>query len=213
MTPVALSPDHPDYPARLNAAPGLTRLPTLTVLGDRALLQANALALLCSREVPPRPPFTAEALLPLLVTSKLPIISGFHAPLEKACLAGLMQSGHPTIQVLARGLDGLRLTPAQTTAIAAGRLVIVSPFSAHQRRASVALAQRRNRVVTAIAIATLVPYAAPNSKASALVQALAENGSRIFTLEDSETATLHALGAIAATLQSLVQLSLTKPSH
>jgi len=99
----------------------------------------------------------------------------------------------------ARSLEGIHLSPEQKKAIETGQLLLLSPFPAAQRRATAALAEKRNQVVGAIALAPLMAYAAPSGKTEVLAQNLIAQGKPLFTFESPNTENLLALGAKAVT--------------
>ena len=106
----------------------------------------------------------------------------------------------------ARSLEGIRLSPEQKKAIQTGRLRVLSPFPAPQRRATAALAEKRNQMVGAMALASFMAYASPGGKTEAFAQNLIAQGKPLFTFESPNTENLLALGAKAVT-------SATTPSH
>lgn len=195
--PVYLTPDHPAYPTGLRADVPPRRPLTLSTLGDLALLQQSTLALFCSVNCPGDLMLKTYALAQALREAGIPIISGFHSPMEKECLGLLLGGTQPILHCPARSLEGIRLSPAQREAVKSGRLLLLSPFSAPQRRATAAQAEKRNRVVGAIASASFIAYAAPGGKTEAFAQNLAERGQPLFTFESPHTENLFALGATA----------------
>lgn len=204
--PVYLTPDHSSYPTGLWAAFTPGQPPTLSILGDPALLHKPALALFCSVKCPGDLILKTYDLAQALREAHIPVISGFHSPMEKECLRLLLRGTQPVIHCPARSLEGMRLSPEQKRIVGAGRLLLLSPFPAPQRRATADLAEKRNRVVGAIALASFIAYAAPDSKTEAFAQTLPAQGKPIFTFESPNTENLLALGAKAVT-------PATAPSH
>jgi predicted Rossmann fold nucleotide-binding protein DprA/Smf involved in DNA uptake len=78
------------------------------------------------------------------------VISGFHSPVEKECLRILLRGSQPIIICPARTLP-LRVPPDWQKPLAAGRLLIVSAFTATFTRITAELASRRNDFVAALA--------------------------------------------------------------
>jgi hypothetical protein len=62
----------------------------------------------------------------------------------------LLRGKQPIVVDLSRGLRVLRLPATQRKALDDGRLTIISPFSAEEKRTTTGLARQRNRVVAAI---------------------------------------------------------------
>jgi predicted Rossmann fold nucleotide-binding protein DprA/Smf involved in DNA uptake len=197
--PVYLTFDQPDYPAGLRAAFSPKPPTTLSILGDSALLHQPALALFCSVKCPGDLILKTYDLAQVLREAHIPVISGFHSAMEKECLRLLLRGTQPVLHCPARSLEGMRLSPEQKHAIEAGQLLLLSTFPAPQRRATAALAEKRNGVVGAIALASFIAYATPGGKTEAMAQKLAENGKPLFTFESPNTENLLALGAKAIT--------------
>lgn len=204
--PVYLTSDHPTYPAGLRAAFTSGQPPTLSGLGDVALLHQPALALFCSVKCPGDLILKTYDLAQALREAHIPVISGFHSAMEKECLRLLLRGTQLILHCPARSLEGMRLSPEQKHAIEAGRLLLLSTFPASQRRATAALADKRNRVVGAIAVASFIAYATPGGKTEALAHRLSAQGKHLFTFESPNTENLLALGAKALTPE-------TAPSH
>jgi predicted Rossmann fold nucleotide-binding protein DprA/Smf involved in DNA uptake len=76
-----------------------------------------------------------------------------------------------------------------------GRLLLLSPFSGKQRRATVEAALFRNRLVAALADRVFVPYAAPSSKTFELCRAIESWRKLIYTLAGDANASLLGVGA------------------
>jgi predicted Rossmann fold nucleotide-binding protein DprA/Smf involved in DNA uptake len=78
-----------------------------------------------------------------------------------------------------------------------GRLLIVSPFAAGQRRATKELASARTRFVAALADAVIVAHATPGGKTEALCREILTWRKPLYTFDTPENAHLIALGALA----------------
>jgi len=121
------------------------------------------------------------------------IISGFHAPAENEALSVLLRGDWPLVLVLARGL--YRRPPTHLRpALNDGRLLIVSPFRDHVRRASAVIAITRNRFVAALADTVLIAHAQPGSKTEQLAQEVVGWGKPVYTLDHPANEHLLALG-------------------
>jgi predicted Rossmann fold nucleotide-binding protein DprA/Smf involved in DNA uptake len=168
-------------------------------LGDPALLHKPALALFCSVKCPGDLILKTYDLAQALREADISVISGFHSPMEKECLRLLLRGTQPILHCPARSLEGMRLSPKQKHALEVGRLLLLSPFPAPQRRTTADLAEKRNGVVGAIASALFIAYAAPGGKTEAFAQKLSEQGKPLFTFESPNTENLLALGAKAVT--------------
>src|SRR5207248_9104012 len=112
----------------------------------------------------------------------IPVIGGFHSPMEKECLALLLRGTQPVVVCPARGIENMRLPAAWKQPLAQGRLLILSPFARKHRRATAALAVMRNRLVAALAEQVFVAHAAAGSKTEQLCRELLANGKPVWTL-------------------------------
>jgi predicted Rossmann fold nucleotide-binding protein DprA/Smf involved in DNA uptake len=68
--------------------------------------------------------------------------------------------------------------------MAAGRLLLLSPFNQKDKRVTTQLAAERNRFVAAISDEVLIPYAAPGSKTEALALDLLKSGKHVYTFRN-----------------------------
>jgi predicted Rossmann fold nucleotide-binding protein DprA/Smf involved in DNA uptake len=123
------------------------------------------------------------------------VVGGFHSPMERECLRLLLRGKQAIVVCPARSIERLRPPEAWRAALAAGRLLVLSPFDPGQRRATTELARQRNRVVAALADQVFVAYAAPGSRTEAFAREVATSGKPLLTLEAPENAALVALGA------------------
>jgi predicted Rossmann fold nucleotide-binding protein DprA/Smf involved in DNA uptake len=76
-----------------------------------------------------------------------------------------------------------------------GRLLLLSPFSATQRRMTEETALTRNLVVAALAETVLVVHAAPGSKTEAFCRELVRWGKPLHTFDSPQNANLIGMGA------------------
>jgi len=125
------------------------------------------------------------------------LIGGFHSVMEWECLGILLRGRQPVIWVPARSIVGMHLKPELVPAFNAGRLLILSPFSPKEKRVTAALAESRNRFVSALSDRIFVPHAAPGGRTLALVQELAASGKQILTMKDSLNTPLFDIGSVS----------------
>jgi len=140
-------------------------------LGEPGLLRRPLVALLCSRKCPGELILKTYDLARRLRDQGICVISGFHTPMEKEALHFLLKGVQPIIIAPARSLQGMRIPTAYRRPLAQGRLLLVSPFPAGERRVTAELAAERNRLVGALAGRVVVVYAQPGGR---LEQACAE---------------------------------------
>jgi predicted Rossmann fold nucleotide-binding protein DprA/Smf involved in DNA uptake len=164
-------------------------------LGDPRLLDTSKLALFCSIKCP------GELILKLFDLAKelrdrgVGVISGFHAPMDKECFDILLRGRGPIVWCPARSIEGMRLRTTYKAAVEEGRLLILSPFAARQRRMSADRAETRNCLVAALAERVFVAYADPGGKTESLCREVVATGKPLLTFESRHTENLRAIGA------------------
>lgn len=182
MEPQHLHPGHADYPPALTHAHGASKPPSLSILGNAALLRGRLLALFCSAKCP------GDIILKLYEHTQalrdrgVTVISGFHSPVEQECLRILLRGTQPVVICPARGIDRMRLPADWLKGIEAGRVAVVSPFSAEHRRVTEDLARRRNEFVAVLADEVLIAHAAPGGQMEALAGFVARQGKLVHPL-------------------------------
>jgi len=171
----------------------------LATLGDSILLERPKLALFCSVRCPGKLILDTYDLAKRFREEGITVISGFHSPMEQECLRILLRSPNPVILGLARGM--LRRIPAKPvdcrTAVAEGRLLLVSTFPDKVHRVTAKTAMIRNRHVADMAAAVIVAHAAPGSKMEALCRDLLATGKPLYTFDHPANAVLIQAGARA----------------
>jgi hypothetical protein len=175
----------------------------VTAISDPAVLRHHKLALFCSTRCPGRLVLRTYDLAQALRDAGQVVVGGFHSPMEQECLALLLRGKQPVIVCPARAIDDFRVPADWRSAIAAGRLLVLSPFEAKHRRVTVELAERRNRFVAALADEVFVAYAAAGSRTEAFAREVAAAGKPLLTLDDPDNAPLLALGARPLSLDEL----------
>lgn len=133
-------------------------------------------ALFCSKETPGAAILKAFDQAAAWRDAGRCVISGFHSPLEQQGLEILLRGKQPVVMVLARGLGKLRLPAGQRRALADGRLTIVSPFPATDKRATADRARQRNRFVAAVADEVVFAFVSPDGSLSRLAEEIATWG-------------------------------------
>ena len=166
-----------------------------TAIGNDALLERPLLALFCSRRCPGGLILRAYDLARALRDAGVPVVSGFQTPIERECLALLLRGEQPVVVCPARGIAGMRLPQEWQEPIAAGRLLVVSPFAAEQRRPTVALAAQRNHFVTGLAHQLMVVHAAAGGATERLCHDFLATGKPVWSFADPANAHLITRGA------------------
>lgn len=131
--------------------------------------------------------------------ARIPVIGGFHSPMEKECLGLLLRGPQPVAICPARGIEGMRVPKEWRKALNEGRLLILSPFPAKTRRVTAALASQRNYFVATLADVALIAHAAEGSKTEQLARDVVAHGKTLLTLDSHNNENLIALGAVPVT--------------
>lgn len=194
-TPVWLSPKDPTFSLNLAKYLGDKAPKRMAALGNLEILHSKPLALICSIKCPGNVILKTYDLAQALREAGVPVIGGFHSPMERECLRILLRGTQPIIVCPARSLRGMRVSKECKDPLDQGRLLFLSPFPHKQRRPTVESAVDRNYVVAALADRVLVPYAAPSSKTFELCRVLLSWRKPLYTLANEPRAPLIALGA------------------
>lgn len=196
-TPVLLKPSQSDYSAtlaRVHIPP-----PVLALRGNPALLAQPLLALFGSNQCPARLILQAHDLAQSLRQSGVPVIGGFHTPVEQETLTVLLRGAAPLVICPARSLEKMRLPQPWRSPLAENRLLMLSPFTGSQHRVTAKLAAERNRLVAALATRVFIAHAAPGSKTEAFCREIISWDKPVFTFDHPANTRLVELGAKAVT--------------
>ena len=208
-----LPPEDTAYPTALKTCAAFKTAPTLNAIGNLSLLQSpaigsavlEAIALFCSIKCPGELILKTYDLAQALRDAEIPVISGFHTPIEQDCLKILLRGTQPIIHCPARSIHDMRLSSEQKQAIGEGRLLLISPFNASYSRATAELAEKRNAMIGAIAHTIFIAYAAPNSKTLAFAQSLIETGKYVVTFDSDRTSVLQEQRIVGLGMDAIVQ--------
>jgi predicted Rossmann fold nucleotide-binding protein DprA/Smf involved in DNA uptake len=165
-------------------------------IGNTNLLRTQKLGLLCSSKCPGKFILQTHDLMASLQGKNITVVSGFHSPVERECLNILLRHSVSIIVCPARSLSGMRIPSSWKDQIENGYMLVLSPFSKNYRRQTKNLADRRNRLVTALADKLFIPYAAQNSKILELVDDIVSNENFVITFASSENSRLLKHGAM-----------------
>jgi len=173
-----------DYPPLLLQIPNPPVL--LYVLGDVALLQKPALAIVGSRNATPQGSKIAEDFAATLTEAGFAIVSGLALGIDAAAHRGALKSGQgATIAVIGTGAD--RIYPARNQELAreiARRGVILSEFPLGTP-ALAANFPRRNRIISGLARGVLVVEATIRSGSLITARLAGEAGREVFAIPGS----------------------------
>jgi predicted Rossmann fold nucleotide-binding protein DprA/Smf involved in DNA uptake len=141
----------------------------LHMLGNEALLGLSKTAFLCSRSLPAAAVWKAYEWAEQMRRQGRCVIGGFHSAIEQDVLRLLLKGEQPVVIALARGMKK-QWPPEVQTALAAGRMLILSPFSESVRRANSATAMQRNRLMCELAEEIAVAHARVGGQLEGLLQ-------------------------------------------
>ncbi len=204
MNLVELTPSSADYPARLRIRLGTKRLPRVNSRGNLQHLDLRLLGLFCSAKCPGNLILDTYDLARVLRDAEVPVIGGFHSPMERECLDLLLRGKQPVVVCPARSIHRMRVPPAWKAPLENGRLLVLSPLPERSRAATAELATRRNRFVAALANQIFVVHAAVGSKTEQLCRQLLKNKRRLLTFNREENRNLLDLGAVGTTVEQAI---------
>jgi len=194
----------PDFPTALSKATEGTGFSRFWAIGDVKILSNPLLGLLCSIRCPGRVIVQTYDLARALRDAGVPMIGGFHSPMEKECLDFLLRGKQSVVLCPARSITNMRMPSAWRKACDEGRLLILSPFAPKHGRISTHLAEKRNRFVSLLADQFFIPYAPPGSKTEQLCQDLLSAGKKVYTFESEKESGIVKSGAVPVALDRFV---------
>ena len=190
-------------------APGfVTTLGNLDILLQRSTPHRGPrLALFCSVKCPGNLILQTYDLAQNLRLAGVPVIGGFHSPMERECLTILLRGTEPIIVCPARSITAMRLRSEYKKPLNAGQLLLLSPFTEKQRRPTVQMALYRNQFVAALADEIFVAHAEPNSKTEQFCREVLAWQKPLYTLKSDANANLIALGAKPVSPDNITELT------
>ncbi len=168
------------YPAQLAAIRGAP--PVLYVLGSLEALCAPQLAMVGSRTPTPAGRAIAREFASALARCGLAITSGLAVGIDAASHQGALEAGGRTVAVLGTGLDWIY--PSENRALArrirdSGALVSEFPPRTRPQRQNF---PRRNRIISGLALGTLVVEATADSGSLITARCAGEQGREVFAI-------------------------------
>lgn len=169
--------------------------------GDAVGACCKPFAFFCSQSCPGDIILKAQDWANARRPSSAPVISGFHTSIERDVLRILLRGNAPVIHVLARSLEGARLTAALRRAEEEGHAQIISPFAEPVRQTTARTAEQRNRHILTLCESVMIAHASPGGKTEALAHEAKALGLPIWTLPSASNSNLLALGAQVVPVQ------------
>ncbi len=214
MSPNAtlLTPTSPHFPSALQSGTLLASCPQIWALGNLDILTMSLLGFFCATRCPGNVILRTYDLALALREAGVPVIGGFHTPMEKECLDVLLRGQPPVVICPARNIERLRMPTSWRKPYGEGRLLVLSPFVARQRRPTAALAEHRNRFVATLATHIFVAYADTGSRTAQFCAALVAQHKQVYTLDLPANAHLVQRGVMSHALHDLGALLQHPPS-
>lgn len=194
----------PYFPAALQNGAFIPPCHRIWALGNIEILQARPLGFFCSAKCPGNVIVHTYDLARVLRDAGVPVIGGFHAPMEKECLELLLRGTAPVVICPARGIAQMRLPAPWRILLAEGRLLMLSPFAPHQRRPTAALAEQRNRFAATLAEDIFVAHASAGSRTEQRCRDMMAHGKRVYSFDLPENRHLVQCGAVGLSVPALV---------
>ena len=159
------------------------------------LTDSDSVAFFCSKACPGDLILKAQDWANARGPDSAPVIGGFHTPIERDVLRILLRGSAPVTIVLARAVQGYRMSHALKAAVTAGTTRIISRFPATQTRTTASTAEARNRHILTLCGSAVIAHAAPGGKTANLAREAVALGLPLLTLNSPANANLIALGA------------------
>jgi predicted Rossmann fold nucleotide-binding protein DprA/Smf involved in DNA uptake len=196
-----------DYPSYLQDREHRGLFPQVWALGDINILQKPLLGFFCSVKCPGEVILRTYDLARALRDAGVPVISGFHSPIEKDCLDLLLRGTQPVVLCPARGIQKMRLGKDLKTDIGKGKVLVLSPFEGKVKRPTAQISELRNLFVGALAEAVFVSYAEPGGKTEKFCKGILSAGELLYTFNNSCNKAIIDIGAKPVDARTLIQWS------
>lgn len=168
------------YPEILVKRLGKDAPERLWIIGNPEILTQPKTALFCSTRCPGDAVIKAMDQAQKWRDQGRCIISGFHSPIEKECLHILLRGRQPVIICPARGIENMRIPGIWRSAIAEGRVLVISIFPASERRMTSKLSMQRNQVIAALADEIYFIHISPGGRMAQLFKQVSKLGIPIY---------------------------------
>ncbi|MBC8394431.1 MAG: DNA-processing protein DprA [Deltaproteobacteria bacterium] len=173
-------------------------------IGKLDILDKELLGFFCSVKCPGQLILDTYDLARALRDAEIPVISGFHAPIEKDCMDLLLRGKQPLVVCPARGIERMRIPAAWRKSLDQDRLLVISPFEPKHRRPTIELTEKRNRFVAAISNEIFISYATKGGKLEQFCREQIEKKKKVYTFNNHENNNLTQLGSIGISIDDLI---------
>ncbi len=191
------------YPASLITCMDSDAPKTVTAIGTLDILEQPLLALFSSVKCPGDMILKTYDLATELRDAGVPVIGGFHSPMERDCLDILLDGHQPVVICPARGIHKMRIRKEWREPLDQGRLLVLSPFGPAQNRVSINLAKQRNLFVAALASTIFIAHAQEHGKTLGLARTALSWSKPVYTFDHLSNSKLIQSGAdVSALIQN-----------
>ena len=204
-TPTILTLKNANYPSSLTGPKEGNLFPRIWSIGNLDILKRPLLGFFCSVKCPGDLIVRTYDLARALRDAGVPVISGFHSPIEKDCLDLLLRGNQPVVICPARSIQKMRLGKDLTTGVEKGSVLVLSPIDEKMRRPTTRSSQLRNRFVGALSAAVFVAYAEPGGKTEEFCKEILNAGKSLYTFESTHNGAIVEKGAIPVGPEALAQ--------
>lgn len=192
---ITVDSSNPNYPVALRSKKTRATFPRISIIGNPEMLKRQMLGLFCSVKCPGDLILRTYDLARALRRAGVPVIGGFHTPIEKDCLDLLLRGRQPVAICPARDIGNMRLGKDLKTGIEEGRVLVLSPSDVRGRRPTAQMAEQRNQFVGALAAAAFVAYANPSGKTETFSRDFLRAGKSLYTFETGYNKSILETGA------------------
>ena len=203
--PKLMTPKHAHYPPAILSMKGKSLFRQIWTIGNPDILNRPLLGLFCSVKCPGDLILRTYDLARALRDEDVPVISGFHTPIEKDCLDLLLRGRQPVVICPARNIRHMRLGKDLKSGIEEGRVLVLSPFDVKGKRPTARMAERRNQFVGTLAAAAFVAYADPGGKTEGFSKDFMKVGKPLYTFETQYNKSILEIGAKPVDIKMLAQ--------
>jgi len=200
---IVIGPKNRDYPSSLRNKKARVLFPKIWAHGDLEILKKPLLGFFCSVKCPGDLILRTYYLVRVLRDEGIPVISGFHSPIEKDCLDLLLRGTEPIVFCPARSIENMRLRKELKEPINDGRLLLLSTFEGKVGRPTIQISEQRNRFVSAMATSIFVTHAERDGKIEAFCREILAAGKPLYAFESDYNRGIIGMGAKSVSPQSL----------